>query len=89
MKQETYTELEKIIVKGAKDDYLIFELMCGAIGFLLVFALFSTWGNVPAMLVIANGIIVFILAYLLTDLAMNARIEARKKLMVELKQDVV
>ena len=89
MKQETYNELEKIIVKGAYADYLIFELMCGAIGFLLVFALFSSWGNIPAMVICVTGIIVFVIAYLPTDLVMQAKVKARKELMDEIKKDVV
>lgn len=89
MKQETYNELEKFVMKSAKDDYFIFEVMSGIGGFLLVFALYSVWGNVLAMLMTATGIIVFVVAYLPSDITMRKKIEEKQAMMDEVKKDVV
>jgi hypothetical protein len=89
MKQETYAELEKIVVKGAKDDYLLFELSSAFIGILLVWALAIFQTNTSMLIVISTGIIVFVIWYLPTDKDTQAKVKARQELMDELKKDVV
>lgn len=88
MKQETYTELEKIIVKGAKDDYLTFEVFSGMIGILLVLGLVSSWGNIPMMILFAVGITVFVQCYLPLDVTMQERTRKKQALADEIKKDV-
>jgi hypothetical protein len=88
MKQETYTEIEKIIVKGAKDDYFFFDVMCGVVGILLVYMLVSNWGNVPMMMLVSVGIIVFAIVYIPYDAKMQDKLKARQQLADEIKKDV-
>jgi hypothetical protein len=89
MDQETYNELEKIVVKGAKDDYFLFELSSAFIGILLVWAMATFQTNIPMLIVISTGIIIFVMWYIPTDKQTQEKIKARKELMDKIKKDVV
>jgi hypothetical protein len=88
MKEDTYKEIEKIVVKGAKDDYLTFEVGCLLLGVLFILALFSLTSNLAALVITATGLIVFVVVYIPLDLVMQAKVRARKELMEEVKKDV-
>ncbi|QLJ53496.1 MAG: hypothetical protein Sv326_1321 (plasmid) [Candidatus Fermentimicrarchaeum limneticum] len=83
-----YEELEKIVVKGAKDDYLFFEVGMLAVGAMLVIGLFSAIPDMPALVITATGLIIFVVVYMPLDVTMQAKVKARKDMMEELKKDV-
>lgn len=88
MKEDVYKELEKIIVKGAKDDYILFELSCAFLGILLVFAMAMFQTNLAMLIIISTGIIVFAMWYQQADRDMQAKVKARQALADEIKKDV-
>jgi Skp family chaperone for outer membrane proteins len=88
MNEATWNELNRIVGKGAKDDYAIFELSSAFIGIMLVFAMAIFQTNIPMMIIIATGVIVFVIWYQQADRDMQAKVKARQELMDEVKKDV-
>jgi uncharacterized membrane protein (DUF106 family) len=88
MRKEVYDELERIVVKGAKEDYFFFEIGAGAVGIFLTLAMFLLTSNLPALVITATGLTIFVIAYIPYDKQMQEKLQKRKDMMEELKKEV-